>query len=34
MYHLENEDGISKCKYITGKRYKELNELMGIDLRD
>lgn len=34
MYHLENEDGISKCRHITGNRYKELNELMGIDLRD
>jgi len=34
MYHLENEDGKSKCKHITGNRYKELSELMGIDLRD
>ena len=34
MYHLEYEDEVSKCKHITGKRYKELNELMGIDLRD
>lgn len=34
MYHLENEDGVSKCRHITGHRYKELNELMGIDLRD
>ncbi|MFK7979079.1 MAG: AAA family ATPase [Saprospiraceae bacterium] len=34
MYHLAYEDGVSKCKHITGERYKELNELMGIDLRD
>ena len=34
MYHLEYEAGVSKCKHITGERYKELNELMGIDLRD
>ncbi len=34
MYNMEVEDGQVACKHITGTRYKELNDLMGIDLRD
>ncbi len=34
MYNLEVDEGKVECKYITGNRYKKLNELMGLDLRD
>jgi len=34
MYNMELDEDKVSCKYITGSRYKQFNDLMGIDLRD
>ena len=33
MYNLEVDGGKVLCKYMSGNRFRELNELVGIDLR-